>query len=115
MSRTNLIGCFIFATSVALGIAYLPLKFPPATKTTPTTVSTEFPRAVDPQVGNRIGLLAASETSGQASSPPAAAALPSAAKGISAVWANEGGDKVTREELRTVTKHRPVQNSIWDG
>ena len=42
----------------------------------------------------------------------AADAAPSA---ISAVWANDGEDKVTREELRATLGPRHVANSVWDG
>jgi hypothetical protein len=34
---------------------------------------------------------------------------------ITAVWANEGGDKVTRDELRATGKANAVANSVWDG
>jgi hypothetical protein len=34
---------------------------------------------------------------------------------ITAVWANEGGDKVTRDELRATGKASAVANSVWDG
>ncbi len=34
---------------------------------------------------------------------------------ISAIWANEGGDKVTKDELRASTGGRAVLNSTWDG
>jgi hypothetical protein len=34
---------------------------------------------------------------------------------ITAIWANDGGDKVTREDLRGRTGDRPVLNRIWDG
>jgi hypothetical protein len=34
---------------------------------------------------------------------------------ISAVWANEGGDKVTRDELRATGHASAVNNSVWDG
>jgi hypothetical protein len=38
------------------------------------------------------------------------------AQGISAVWVNEGGDKVTQEELRVGQPNgRAVLNHIWDG
>ncbi|MBN2001670.1 hypothetical protein JW935_29280, partial [candidate division KSB1 bacterium] len=38
------------------------------------------------------------------------------AQGISAVWINEGGDKVTQEELRVGKPNgRAVINHIWDG
>jgi Family of unknown function (DUF6067) len=33
---------------------------------------------------------------------------------INAVWANDGGDKVTQDELR-VSNGTPVANSLWDG
>jgi len=31
------------------------------------------------------------------------------------VWANEGGDKVTRDELRATDNSEAVINSVWDG
>jgi Glycoside hydrolase 123, N-terminal domain len=34
---------------------------------------------------------------------------------INQVWANDGGDKVTRAELRATTNPGSVLNSIWDG
>ena len=115
MSRTYVIGCLVFVASVALGIAYPPLKFPAATTSTPPTASAEFLKPIIPVSQTTPSLAASGSTSGQAVSAPPAANRSGAPKGISAVWVNEGGDKVTRDELRTVTKHRPVQSSIWDG
>jgi hypothetical protein len=34
---------------------------------------------------------------------------------LSAVWANEGGDKVTQDELRARASPSAVTNSVWDG
>jgi uncharacterized protein (TIGR01370 family) len=34
---------------------------------------------------------------------------------IAQVWANEGGDKVTRDELRATHDPEAVRNSVWDG
>jgi len=34
---------------------------------------------------------------------------------IAHVWANEGGDKVTRDELRATNDPNAVLNSVWDG
>jgi len=34
---------------------------------------------------------------------------------LTAVWANEGGDKVTRDELRASGSATGVANSVWDG
>ena len=34
---------------------------------------------------------------------------------LSAVWANEGGDKVTQDELRATSDPNAVLNSAWDG
>jgi len=34
---------------------------------------------------------------------------------IAQVWANEGGDKVTRDELRATNDLNAVLNSVWDG
>ena len=31
------------------------------------------------------------------------------------IWANEGGDKVTQDELRAATNPASVTNSVWDG
>jgi len=42
--------------------------------------------------------------------------LPPLAPGnIDAVWANDGGDKVTRDELRASSDPDSVGNSVWDG
>src|SRR5579862_1578101 len=43
------------------------------------------------------------------------AMISSASSAISAVWANEGGDKVTRDELRATANPNSVLNSVWDG
>jgi hypothetical protein len=45
--------------------------------------------------------------------PTAPNAAPKAGA-VSAVWANDGGDKVTRDEVRA-HQGRDVRNSIWDG
>jgi hypothetical protein len=58
-------------------------------------------------------LLAASSHAGAAALPPSA--FLTAPGPITAVWANTGEDKVTREELRTATGRRPVLNRSWDG
>ena len=34
---------------------------------------------------------------------------------IAQVWANDGGDKVTRDELRATGDPSAVGNSVWDG
>ena len=34
---------------------------------------------------------------------------------ISAVWANDGEDKVTQDELRATSSPASVKNSVWDG
>ncbi|HLK35099.1 MAG TPA: hypothetical protein VKU41_00015, partial [Polyangiaceae bacterium] len=39
----------------------------------------------------------------------------SASTSITAVWANEGGDKVTQDELRATGHAGAVQSSVWDG
>ncbi len=38
-----------------------------------------------------------------------------AAGNITSVWANDGGDKVTRDELRAKQEPPSVRNSVWDG
>jgi len=40
---------------------------------------------------------------------------PLAASAVAQVWANEGGDKVTRDELRATNDSGAVLNSVWDG
>ena len=44
-----------------------------------------------------------------------AQAPPSDSPGISAVWANNGEDKITRDELRASSNPSGVINSLWDG
>jgi len=39
----------------------------------------------------------------------------SATTSLTAVWANEGGDKVTQDELRATGHASAVVNSVWDG
>jgi len=41
--------------------------------------------------------------------------VPLAAGSIEHVWANDGGDKVTRDELRAAADPDAVGNSVWDG
>jgi hypothetical protein len=51
-----------------------------------------------------------------ASAVPCAGHLaPNAPSNIAQVWANEGGDKVTRDELRATSDPNAVCNSVWDG
>jgi len=40
---------------------------------------------------------------------------PLASTNIAHVWANEGGDKVWRSELRATADPNAVLNSVWDG
>ena len=40
---------------------------------------------------------------------------PIAPSNIAQIWANEGGDKVTRDELRATSNPNAVPNSVWDG
>jgi len=39
----------------------------------------------------------------------------SSSTALTAVWANEGGDKVTQDELRASGHASAVVNSVWDG
>jgi hypothetical protein len=51
-----------------------------------------------------------------ASAIPCAGHLaPLAPSAIAQVWANDGGDKVTRDELRATADSGAVCNSVWDG
>jgi hypothetical protein len=47
-----------------------------------------------------------------ADGPPISTA---AASNIAQVWANDGGDKVTRDELRAISDTGDVLNSVWNG
>lgn len=46
---------------------------------------------------------------------PGAAVAPVVLSNIVHIWANEGGDKVTRDELRATNDPNAVHNSVWDG
>jgi hypothetical protein len=50
-----------------------------------------------------------------ASIPTAGQLAPLAPGDIAQVWANDGGDKVTRDELRATDEPSSVHNSVWDG
>jgi len=67
--------------------------------------------------GNPDGGTDASNDSITNGSDPCAADVSgvSSTTSISAVWANEGGDKVTRDELRATGHTSAVNNSVWDG
>jgi hypothetical protein len=47
--------------------------------------------------------------------PLAGDLAPVGASNIARVWANEGGDKVTQDELRATSDPAMVGNSVWDG
>ena len=59
------------------------------------------------------GFVTATERPTKAS--PADPLKPLAASSIKAVWANDGGDKVMREETRSLASGGRVLNSLWDG
>jgi hypothetical protein len=56
-----------------------------------------------------LGLIACSIASSQ---PPPG---PQGPGNIAQVWANDGGDKVTRDELRATHQSDSVFNDVWDG
>jgi len=58
-----------------------------------------------------------SEGSGGDAGDPCAADTggTSGTSAITAVWANEGGDKVTQDELRATANASAVASSVWDG
>ena len=68
------------------------------TSTTPSTPATPSPPSVTPT------------TPPPATTPPAT----NDNSALSAVWVNDGGDKVTRDELRS-SNGKDVRNSLWDG
>lgn len=83
---------------------------------TPQLTSTLQPSAASaPTVtqGQPTPLLTEQPATGAA--PTAGPPTPSTASNIAQVWANEGGDKVTREELRATYNPNAVHNSVWDG
>lgn len=43
------------------------------------------------------------------------APVPTPATTLLTIWANDGGDKVTKDELRATKSHDAVKNTIWDG
>ena len=47
--------------------------------------------------------------------PPPPLPPPTGPGGIAQVWANDGGDKVSRDELRASADPSSVRNSVWDG
>jgi hypothetical protein len=70
--------------------------------------------APDGPIGD--GPMAADGTGGDAGDPCAVDTSGiSGASAITAVWANEGGDKVTRDELRATGHASAVANGAWDG
>jgi hypothetical protein len=60
----------------------------------------------------QAALAAPAGTSGVDPDQPVSSLAPSQ---IGAVWANDGGDKVTRDELRATVGPDGVLNSVWDG
>lgn len=63
---------------------------------------------VKDSAGNSAGIGSRYFTIDNPSSPPAQSNL-------SALWANNGEDKVTRDELRATESQTSVLNSVWDG
>ncbi len=65
---------------------------------------------------NGDGPVGADGAGGDAGNPCAAdAGGTSSTTAITAVWANEGGDKVTQDELRATGHASAVVDSVWDG
>jgi hypothetical protein len=130
MSRAFVLGSLAFVTSVAIGIAFPLQEFlprgaasGPATPVAERPAATAGPAAVSetPEVAIAaekptpapVEQAAAASTATTTGANGAAVAAGGGA--VTAVWANDGGDKVTQDELRTVTKARPVINRLWDG
>ncbi len=62
------------------------------------------------------GSIGADSAAGDAGDPCAAdTGGTSGSTSLTAVWANEGGDKVTQDELRATGHASTVINSVWDG
>lgn len=47
--------------------------------------------------------------------PTTATPIPTGTSTLTAVWANDGGDKVTQNEKRATASAAAVKNSVWDG
>lgn len=65
-----------------------------------------------------VGAIFSAALSSAPPSPALAAPEPLAPRApghIAHVWANEGGDKVTQDELRATADPNSVLNSVWDG
>jgi hypothetical protein len=54
---------------------------------------------------------ASEEPAGQ----PRAQRAPTSPSAIGQIWANDGGDKITRDELRATKDPHAVRSSLWDG
>ncbi|HTM74414.1 MAG TPA: glycoside hydrolase domain-containing protein [Pseudolabrys sp.] len=105
------IGCVLLGASIGWGAA-----------STMRGSDVSAPRAeipVKPAVPGRDGASNASDVSTQRTQPTGSSTAPrqwlTADGAVTAVWANDGEDKVTRDELRTRTGLRPVINRAWDG
>ncbi|MBU1877545.1 MAG: hypothetical protein KJ734_01215, partial [Chloroflexi bacterium] len=115
--------------SMALVLVFLVGLLPcsPTATLSPTSATTE----PAPTAGQPTAVLTAPATpiTGQPTTVPVAPATstagplaPLASSSITQVWANEGGDKVTRDELRATQSGlglaadpSAVHNSVWDG
>ena len=125
------LGGLALAAGLALGIAYPTQtpdqRAPEATARvvaeTPNAPAREDPEApariiADAQRATALRQLRTHEMpapapveAGEGSPAPSQAAQGA----ITAVWANDGGDKVTQDELRMQTGKRPVLSRLWDG
>jgi len=103
-TRNVWLTCALLASLLACSS---PSSEPPAAAVDQATASAAVPPTVAP---------ASPDATASAGQPPASSPLtPLAAGDVAQVWANEGGDKVTRDELRATADPNAVVNSVWDG
>ena len=125
------LGGLALAAGLVLGIAYPPQtpeqRAPEPTARVLTGTKTPFREdseapahtIADPQRTAALRQLHTHEISAAApvdapgqGSPTSSQAAPGA---MTAVWANDGSDKVTQDDLRMLTGNRPVPSRVWDG
>ena len=97
-ARSLILALFLSATQLACGLLS---PTPTVTADQPTE-----PPATQPTPARIAPLVA--PTADQPSTPLTSS-------NIVQVWANEGGDKVTRDELRAANDSGSVLNSVWNG
>lgn len=107
------IGCVILGASLGWGVASAIRGTPQV----PLSASNAAIKLAASGPGQSLPELASDSRQRAATAAPATAPNQwlTANGAVKAVWANDGEDKVTQDELRTRTALRPVLNRVWDG